>query len=478
MPPAEKLAAPADPIATMRWFLYGLVIAVAAGQSLGALLTADRYFTPSAPDKSPQGFPKRKPPATPMFSANDRSRWATVYSLVHGDDDHYHTYKIDQIIKVPGWNTIDKVSLPDQDDVPHFYSSKPPLLSNIVAGIYWGLNRAYGYNLIDQHYETIYMILLIVNWVPYIFCLGLLAVIVERYAQSDLSRILVVVAAAFGTFWSPFLVTLNNHTVAICSVICTLYPLLRILKDGERSWWLFAACGFFGAFTACNELPAASLGVVLFVLLVVKAPKQTLLIFVPAAMIPVAAFEYTNFLAVGRWEPAYSLFGTSAYLYPGSYWKDPKGIDKGGDSWPMYLLHCTFGHHGIFSLTPLWLLLIAAWLRATFLPKKTAEAPLTLMTWLSLILTAVVLGFYLKQTKSYNYGGVTSGLRWTFWLIPFWLLGLVPLVDAWGSKRLFRVVTVVLLGISAFSVRWPHMNPWQHPWLYKLMEANGWISYQ
>ncbi len=43
----------------------------------------------------------------PFLSANDRSRWDTVRALVeHG------TYAIDDVIREPGWDTIDMVKHP------------------------------------------------------------------------------------------------------------------------------------------------------------------------------------------------------------------------------------------------------------------------------------------------------------------------------------------------------------------------------
>ena len=38
------------------------------------------------------------------------------------------------------------------------------------------------------------------------------------------------------------------------------------------------------------------------------------------------------------------------------------------------------------------------------------------------VLTVVLLAFYTWNPKARNYGGSTQGLRWLFWLIPFWLL--------------------------------------------------------
>ena len=41
---------------------------------------------------------------------------------------------------------------------------------------------------------------------------------------------------------------------------------------------------------------------------------------------------------------------------------------------------------------------------------------------MTLVLTVPVLAFYTWNPKARNYGGSTQGLRWLFWLIPFWLL--------------------------------------------------------
>jgi len=42
-----------------------------------------------------------------------------------------------------------------------------------------------------------------------------------------------------------------------------------------------------------------------------------------------------------------------------SYWRSPSGIDRGEASITRYAFHAIIGHHGIFSLTPLWLLVVS-----------------------------------------------------------------------------------------------------------------------
>src|SRR5262245_13046620 len=76
--------------------------------------------------------------ARPLLSANDRSRWCTVWSLVERG-----TYRIDEIRQKPGWDTIDLVY-----DDGHFYSTKPPILATWVAGIVWCIGRMTGWTLL------------------------------------------------------------------------------------------------------------------------------------------------------------------------------------------------------------------------------------------------------------------------------------------------------------------------------------------
>lgn len=443
---------------TRRW-LYVLVIVVAAAQGLAAILTASVTYSPSR-------WPKKRPVYSPMFSANDRSRWTTVWSLAERG-----TYQIDEIIMRPGWDTIDKVRFQE-----HFYSSKPPLLSTLVAGLYWVLKRTVGLDLLTHTHETVHVILLLVNWVPWIVALGLMATMVERYGRTDWSRLFVMIVAALGTFLTPFLITFNNHSVAANCIVFAMAPTLAITLDGRRDWWRFALAGLWGAFASCNELPACAFGALLFVALVRHAPRETLTYFVPAALVPLAAFFITNWLCTGGIMPFYASFGSATndyykYVFNGvaSYWTNPSAVDRGESSAIVYFLNCTIGHHGIFSLSPVFLLAAAGWLMF----RRRSTAPLRSVSCLGLALTIWVLAFYMLQTQSYNYGGMTSGLRWSFWLIPLWLLGIVPVLDEWGDRRWMRILSALLLGVSVFSVTYPERNPWQRPWLQNVLEPEA-----
>ena len=399
----------------------------------------------------------------PLLSANDRSRWCTVWSLVE-----LGTYQIDEIDAVPGWGTIDKVR-----HQGHFYSTKPPVLSTIVAGIYWLVRAVTGWNLDDQTDETARVILWIVNVLPLLAGVVVTIRLAERYARTDFARIFIVATFALATFLTSYSVTLNNHTVAGLAVLFAIYPACRILADGSTCPGHFALAGFFAAFAATNDLPAASFAAGLFAWLLYRAPRRTLIWFVPAACVPLAAFFVTTYVATGDWKTFYFYYGGDKYKYVvdgvPSYWMHPAGLDANVERPIVYLLHCTFGHHGIFSLSPIFLLSLAAWV----VPALSRQFRLRGWLWLSGGLTLIVLGFYLTRTQNYNYGGNTSGLRWTFWLIPLWIVSLIPALDASAERRSLKFLAALLLAVTTFSSWYAIENPWQNPWLFRADGALG-----
>ena len=136
----------------------------------------------------------------------------------------------------------------------------------------------------------------------------------------------------------------------------------------------------------------------------------------------------------------------------------------------------TFGHHGVFSLTPIFL--FSAW-GAFRLIKAGGQItslfdlkgpPMVALAYLTTVLTVVLLAFYTWNPKARNYGGSTQGLRWLFWLIPLWLLMLPSGVGAGETRTWSRRLALVALAISIMSVGYAIRNPWSHPWLLDALE--------
>ena len=431
-------------------------------------------------------------------------------------------YAIDKAMETPGWETIDMVKHgrsgeefdPENPLSGYLYSSKPTLLPTLMAAPYWLLHRVFGLSLRTDPFLTARTLLTILNLLPLLIGWFYAARLIERFGKTDWGRLFAMATLCFGTFLSTFAVTLNNHLPCVVCVTLAVYAGSRILADGQKSGKYFLAAGFFGAMAVACELPAALIAFFLCAALLWKYPAKTLALAVPAGLLVVAGFFGANFLAHETLRPAYaqkrdhlalaraehpddpeSVLVTSFdpddwYIYrfiPSgkvrrpenarlSYWANRVGVDRGEPSRAVYAFQATFGHHGIFSLSPVWLLSMAG-LIGLLARRGKENAGARLFAASVLTATLVFFVFYLTRDQGdRNYGGMTSGLRWFFPLIPLWILAALPELDRISPKRFGRGIALALLFFSAMSVAYPLWNPWSHPWFYHLMYSLGWIS--
>lgn len=410
-----------------------------------------------------------------LQSANDRSRWCTVWSLVERG-----TFQIDEIDQDPEWATIDKVRHRQRDSEPyHFYSSKPPLLSTLVAGLYWLEKHTLGHNL-EQHTDFVSRILLlIVNVLPMFLALLSLRKSLRLLEINSISLGVLLSAAGFASMLTPFLTTLNNHTPAAISLVFCLSAMVRVAQTPAPQSRDFAVIGFTAALTSCFELPAAAFGVVSFIFALKHDWRKTAKWYVPAAVIPLAAFFVTNAMCTGGVKPFYAYYGTDKYVYihegVPSYWSNPQGIDANTEPLTVYMMHCIIGHHGILSLSPVFLLTLAGWCMAL---RGKHNTRILAIQWIGMGLSLVVLCFYLTRTANYNYGGNSAALRWMLWLTPFWWYGMIPAVQKLSHSAKGIAVMLFLLAASVCSSVYSLNQPWKPGWIYQRMERAGWIDYR
>ncbi|MFM8986172.1 MAG: hypothetical protein ACKONH_08970, partial [Planctomycetia bacterium] len=151
-----------------------------------------------------------------------------------------------------------------------------------------------------------------------------------------------------------------------------------------------------------------------------------------------------------------------------SYWKPTvakSDVDRGEASPPAYAFHVLVGHHGIFSLTPVWLLSLAG-LALLVARRDPAGPPERAVAAAIVVCTLVCLAFYVtRPLEDRNYGGMATGFRWALWFAPLWLFAMLPAADAKAGTRGRRVVAAILLAISVASASYPTWNPWTLPWL-------------
>lgn len=512
---------------------YWLMFLVTVAAMTGRVASAERFYEPSiyraSPDAPPEDnppsrlWPAKRPLPMPTFGSNDRSRWATIRAIVedgtfvigHREFNADGTYTDTGRVFAPGYDSIDKVLDPKTNN---FYSSKPPLLTVLLAGEYWVL-RQLGFDL-DTHR---WLIVRLMVWTQNVLPIGLYLLffikVIERFGKTDWSRLFTYASACFGTFLTTFAITLNNHVPAAGVTFFAVYPLL--MANGELKVRHVVISGLCAGLAMCFELPAAALAAGLMVYFLIgfgfsplspggrgaggegaiqqhkiqnpKSKIKNAAAFLLAAALPVIAQLFLNYLAIGSAIPAYAKISKSGadnwYHYAGSAWlRQPgelkHGIDWAGDyeSRGIYAFHLVVGHHGIFSLSPIWLLSFAAMLAATTrVVRRVAGFGCRFdhILALSFLISVVVIVFYVAVAPAVNYGGWTSGARWFFWLTPLWLLGVQKAVDVITEckSRLGHAFAYLCLFVSVFSVNYPSWNPWRHPWLFNWLEAYGWIPY-
>jgi hypothetical protein len=501
------MAAEPSDLRRSAFLLLGVAaIAIAAAKTVGAenVIEPSRY---KAPEKNGYGYePDRKWPDTrpdpiPTFSSNDKSRWATVRALVHDktfvigkrtypNPDDPKVYKDEGIVAEPAYKSLDIVMNPETKE---FYSSKPPLMATLVACEYWVLNRVLGWDIVRDRWLVIPAIVLTWNVLPFALYLFLLARLLDGIGKTEFGKLLAFAVAAIGSFLLTFSQTLNNHLPAAYCVLFASYPLLRAIAESrDMTPTGYGVCGFFSAFAATFELPSLAFFAALFLPLVITRTRNTLLFFLPCAILPLAALFAANYAAMGKLLPAYSEFGGPWYNFEGSHWAKrgtpaAKGIDFNNEPTTVYAFHLTLGHHGWFSLTPVWFIAVAGLIgmgirsapavRKMFGNTKGTGWTAELFAAMTLVISLTVFAFYLTRTQSYNYGGNTSGPRWLFWLIPLWVIAIPPATDRLARSKSGQLLCAVLLGFSVLSVFYPAWNPWRNPWILQLMEYTGLVRY-
>ncbi len=444
----------------------------------------------------------------PFLSSNDRSRWCTVRVLVEPDLWVYDEvevngrkerrcipYALDKVIQEPGWDTIDMVKHDAEGrgglgpHEGHLYSSKPPLLPTLLAGPYWIMYHILGWKMAEHPYLVGRTLLVLVNVIPLGVYFWLLARLADRLAQHTWTKLFILTAGVFGTFLTTFAVVLNNHLLGAVSAMVALAAAVPIWFDQDRRWWLFVLAGLFGAFAVTNELPALAFFALLTLGLLWKAPVRTGVYYVPPVLVVLAAMLGTNWIAHGTpippyarrhavekeenwYDYEYTVRRGDKVIVRESYWRNPQGIDRGETNRAKYALHALVGHHGVFSLTPIWLLAAVGLVMGLLRPPVEGFRGLAGAV---LLASLAALVFYIGIVKELNYGGQACGFRWMFWFAPLWLVGMIPAVDWLAQRRWGRLLALVLLAVSVASAAYPTWNPWTQPWLYQWMEHLGWV---
>lgn len=360
-----------------------------------------------------------------FLAGNDASRFAQVEALVDEGETQIDRSRY-------RW-TVDRVALDGKS-----YSNKPPLLSILVAGVYWLLQALLGLSFAHREAATVYLLTLLTTggvtaWLTARFYTALGA----HEGTSETVRVLTTLALAAGTILTSFSTTLNNHTIAAALVFAACHAAWT-----GRGW----AAGIWIGLAACIDIVPG-------------------LVFAPV----VALMLFDSVGRVGLRRLAVSLAGAALLFVAANAWivgspLPPKmvsgAVDQssrfassaGGvllpDHWT-YPLECLLGWHGFFSVSPV-LLFGAAGLVAAL----RGRGPLR-RRWsvaLGLACGVMIAGHVLLVG---SYGGWSYGFRYLIPIVPILLFFAPPLLN--------RRWLPVFGGLLAVSVLFALIGAY-HPW--------------
>lgn len=376
------------------------------------------------------------------------SRLATVYSLFT-----FGTWNIDRPQESPPikfeQGTIDKVEIDGR-----LISSKPPLLPLMMTGEYIALHRVLGWNLDDK--PALEKISRLMNFtlvgLAYIAAVVFFAKTLRLFISDPLPRAALLFSLAFGTQLWGYSTHLNNHVPAAGLLVTAIYFALG-LSTGKLApkAWRFAAFGLTGGLVPTLDMPAAIFVLPAGLFLLWKYPAKTLVFSGMAAAIPVTVHLAAIHAATGSFLPVQTR--QDVYLYEGSYWRSPLGIDALNQPKCVYLLHMLIGRVGLFSLFPVTFagVVVAVW--ALF--KKSA--PLRGYILAGGAAFFVLTAYYAVKTN--NYGGEAYGFRWYIVAMPVLLLMGAPLFASL-KKRWHWLIAGIVIAVSFYSAFECAKSPW------------------
>jgi hypothetical protein len=167
-----------------------------------------------------------------------------------------------------------------------------------------------------------------------------------------------------------------------------------------------------------------------------------------------------NYYITGSIKPTYT--NSELKNFAGNYFRGGRrGIDALKEPKHIYAWNVLFGHHGLFSMTPVYF--FAAYEMFQRL-RKRLHFPETL-TIVAVI--SMFFAFYIFRTR--NYGGWCVGMRWLIPIMPLFVLYFGLWLDRVRITRTVIAATTLAFAIGCFHVQDGLTSPFQysvwHNWL-------------
>jgi hypothetical protein len=227
-------------------------------------------------------------------------------------------------------------------------------------------------------------------------------------------------------------------------MIVGFYYACRIRNDraaGLRHW-IYAGLAFGYSFAI--DIPTGVMGFAAAVYLATYDWRRTLLVFCPAMLPGVLTHQLLNYAITGSMIPTY--MNNELKDFADNYFRHRRsGIDALKEPKHIYAFNVLLGHHGLFSMTPLFC--FSAWELGLCIKRRT-RLPEALFALGGIV---AITAFFIF--RSANYGGWCVGMRH---LVPVMAL-LVVFFGVW-LDRVHITKTVWAGVVAAFAVSGFHVQ--------------------
>ena len=366
---------------------------------------------------------------SPLGSANPKSRFAHVHCLVD-----YGSFAIE---KSPYKGTMDRIK---KDG--HLYSSKPPLLSTMVAGIYGTYHALTGRTMKSHEKQAVSLCIFFSVFILHLAMLIVFWLFSGRIVTDVRARLFALAGLCFTWIGMGYATDLNNHTVSASLALSALY--FAHLAKTEKHTRYFLLSGLCAGFLPTVDIPALFFSSAIFIYLLRADVKKALTLFVSIALVPLLAHFALTYSITGSILPAYMQH--DLYERPLREWTNTINVFE-------YAFHAFLGHHGLFSMTPIFCFSLYG------IKKAIEDKELRSLALVVAIPFCILCALYFSGNR--NYGGTCVGFRWFLGAGP--MLFLFAAV-AFEKIRFTTLVTCALFaaflvgGINAQNALY---NPWR-----------------
>jgi hypothetical protein len=402
---------------------------------------------------------------------NTLSRFVGVESLVqHGTlyiDDSPWMYKVERD-GARVWFLNDMVRNPLDG---HYYSSKPPVLTLILAGVLWPF-KLLGADLKFTGAEAAIPVFILTWFVIgsvsacgfYAFRRKVGAFVGGREAD------LVTVLTLGGTLFLTYSVTMNHHTFTAALVLISFFLLGMAEAEPKVGDGRAGAAGLLMGLATVVDIGPGFIFSVAFALYIVfyQRSLRALIMFGIWSISPLAVHCVVQDKTFGSILPVQMIEGTKDY--PGSYWKSMLAPDTWQVSRYRYWLLTLFSGRGLFVVSPILLAGASALARDIFESARPAEGDraeagrgYVALTVLFAILFLVAYDCFMSPT---NFCGSSFGFRY--------YIGFTPILAFYAARSYARfrksaAYRAVFYALGLVSLMYALIGM-QHPWT--LMENN------